>query len=348
MPHQHWAPFISCEGEISISFIPDPAGGGIALQEKVKQLIDWSEWGRQWIEYLRKKPPFTRELERYLHKFEDAFVQVGRKAHQYNQKATGVNDHEIVRLTAKAEEIQKQFHQFLRLVQDIGREEAETLAQYTPRQPVPALRPVPIGGHKLPPLPYDYDALEPYIDAETMRIHHDKLHRNYVEGLNKAEMMLAKARSTGDFELVRHWERELAFNGAGHYLHTIFWQVMSPRGGGVPQGELAQQLIRDFGSFDAFKQQFSQAAEKVEGPGWAILVWSPRAQRTDILTAEKHQNLSQWDAIPLLVLDVWEHAYYLKYKSDRAKYIDAWWNVVNWPHVQDRYLQARRLRWQPY
>jgi Fe-Mn family superoxide dismutase len=318
------------------------------MQENVKQLIDWSEWGRQWIEHLRKKPPFTRELGRHLHKFEEAFFQIGRKAHQIKGKEKGESEHEIAKLTAKAEEIQKQFHQFLRLIQESSRDEAETLVSFPSRQPMPALRPVPIGGHRLPPLPYSHDALEPYIDRETMRIHHDKLHQNYVDGLNKAELMLAKARSTGDFDLIRYWERELAFHGAGHYLHTIFWQVMSPSGGGVPQGELAEQLSRDFGSFDAFKQQFSQAAENVEGPGWAILVWSPRAQRTEILTAEIHQNLSQWDVIPLLVLDVWEHSYFLTYKNERAKYVEAWWNVVNWPHVQDRYQQARRLRWQPF
>ncbi|MFY0545368.1 superoxide dismutase [Brevibacillus sp. H7] len=319
------------------------------MEEKVRHLIDWSQWGRQWIDYLRKKPPVASELERHLHKFEEAFTQVGRKASQYPGKGNGEQD--ILRLTAKAEDIQKQFHQFLRLVQENSQDDFQAEAPVSPaqrQQPVPVLRPVPIGGHTLPPLPYSYDALEPYIDAETMRIHHDKLHKNYVDNLNKAEMMLARARATNDFELVKHWSRELAFNGAGHYLHTIFWQVMSRGGGGVPRGELAEQIIRDFGSFEAFKRHFSQAAEKVEGGGWAILVWSPRAQHLEILQAEKHQNLSQWDVVPLLVLDVWEHSYFLLYQNQRGKYIDAWWNVVNWPHVQDRYLQARRLRWQPY
>src|SRR5690606_31989186 len=104
---------------------------------------------------------------------------------------------------------------------------------------------------------------------------------------------------------------QLAFNGAGHYLHTLFWDVMSPDGGGKPQGELADQLDRYFGSFDAFKRQFSKAAEEVEGSGWALLVWSPRAQHVEILQAEKHQNLTQWESIPILVLDVWEHSYFL-------------------------------------
>ncbi|WP_310831281.1 Fe-Mn family superoxide dismutase [Paenibacillus pedocola] len=207
---------------------------------------------------------------------------------------------------------------------------------------------VPIGGHTLPPLPYAYNALEPYIDEKTMTIHHDKHHKSYVDGLNKAEIKLAEARKSGDFDLVKHWERELAFNGAGHYLHTIFWNVMSPQGGGRPTGALLDGIERSFGSYDAFKTQFSEAAGKVEGGGWAILVWSPRSRRLEILTAEKHQNLSQWDVVPLLALDVWEHAYYLKHQSDRAGYIKDWWKVVNWPYVSERYAAARKLMWQPY
>lgn len=212
----------------------------------------------------------------------------------------------------------------------------------------PELRPVPVGDHQLPPLPYPYEALEPHIDAETMRLHHYKHHLSYVNGLNNAEKKLAEARRTGDYALIKHWEREAAFHGAGHYLHTIFWNVMSPHGGGKPTGPAAAQLHKDFGSFDAFKKHFSEAADKVEGGGWAILVWSPRSHRTEILQAEKHQNLSQWDVIPLLVLDVWEHAYYLKYQNNRASYIEAWWNVINWKHVNDRLDTARMLKWMPY
>ncbi|MFC3750378.1 Fe-Mn family superoxide dismutase [Paenibacillus sp. GCM10012306] len=207
---------------------------------------------------------------------------------------------------------------------------------------------VPIGGHRLPPLPYAYNALEPYIDEKTMRIHHDKHHQSYVDGLNTAETKLAQARKSGNFDLVKHWERELAFNGAGHYLHTIFWNVMSPQGGGRPTGPLMDAIEQSFGSYDSFKQQFSQAANKVEGGGWAILVWSPRSHRLEILTAEKHQNLSQWDVIPLLVLDVWEHAYYLKHQNKRDDYIKDWWNVVNWPYVSERFDAASKLAWQPY
>ncbi|MEO3946495.1 superoxide dismutase [Gorillibacterium sp. CAU 1737] len=216
------------------------------------------------------------------------------------------------------------------------------------RPTVPDQPPVPIGGHTLPPLPYPYNALEPYIDAKTMQLHHDIHHKAYVDGLNKAELEMKKARETGDFSLIKHWEREAAFNGAGHYLHTLFWNIMSPQGGGKPTGALAAQIDRDFGSFEAFKKHFSQAAEKVEGGGWAILVWSPRSHRLEILQAEKHQDLSQWDVIPLLALDVWEHAYYLKYKNERPNYVEAWWNVVNWPHVNERFVTARQVKWHPY
>jgi Fe-Mn family superoxide dismutase len=211
-------------------------------------------------------------------------------------------------------------------------------------QPSPTQQ-VPIGGHMLPSLSYPYHALEPFIDETTMRIHHNIHHKAYVDGLNKAELQLQSARETGKFDLIKHWERELAFNGAGHYLHTLFWSVMSPYGGGEATGTLSNQIRNDFGSFAAFKKQFSEAAAKVEGSGWTILIWSPRSRRLEILTAEKHQNLSQWDAIPVLPLDVWEHAYYLKYQNQRPEYVKQWWSVVNWPYVNDRFEQARKLVW---
>ncbi|MBP2077140.1 Fe-Mn family superoxide dismutase [Oceanobacillus polygoni] len=204
---------------------------------------------------------------------------------------------------------------------------------------------VPIGGHRLPPLPYPYDALEPYIAKEIMYLHHDKHHQSYVDGLNKAEMKMEEARQTGDFDLIKHWEREAAFHGAGHYLHTIFWEIMAPDAGGEPEGELLQAIERDFGSFEQFKEHFTQAADQVEGGGWAMLVWAPRSGRMEILQAEKHQNLSQQDMIPLLVLDVWEHAYYLQYLNEKKDYVEAWWNLVNWPAVADRYNKAKTIRW---
>ncbi|WP_368504587.1 superoxide dismutase [Alkalihalophilus sp. As8PL] len=208
--------------------------------------------------------------------------------------------------------------------------------------------PVPIGGHSLPPLPYAYNALEPYISEEIMRLHHDKHHQSYVDGLNKAEKKMQEARRSGDYDLIKHWEREAAFHGAGHYMHSIFWEVMSPEGGGEPKGELLDQIRADFGSFDKMKEHFSAAANAVEGGGWTMLVWAPRSHRLEILQAEKHQNLSQQDQIPLLVLDVWEHAYYLQYKNERKPYIQNWWNTVQWREVNSRYETAKGVQWHPY
>ncbi|MDQ0219040.1 superoxide dismutase [Peribacillus cavernae] len=204
------------------------------------------------------------------------------------------------------------------------------------------------GKHTLPPLPYRYDALEPVISEKIMQLHHDVHHQSYVDGLNKAELMMKKARETNNYDLLKHWEREAAFHGSGHYLHTIFWEVMTPRGEGKPKGDLLRELERDFGSFDAFKKQFSEAAKKVEGVGWALLVWSPRARRLEILQSERHMILTQWDTIPLLVLDVWEHAYYLQYTTNRNAYVDNWWNIVNWPSVTERFEKARKLVWKAY
>ncbi len=191
--------------------------------------------------------------------------------------------------------------------------------------------------HELPPLPYDYEALEPHIDAQTMKLHHDIHHAGYVKGLNNAEEKLAAARESGDFGLVKHWERELAFHGAGHFLHCVFWENMGPDGGGQPEGALADAITARFGSFDAFAAQFKAAGGAVEGSGWVILAQNNETGALDILTAEKHQNLTQWVNTPLLVCDVWEHAYYLKYQNKRPDYLSAFMNVINWKDVAKRF-----------
>jgi Fe-Mn family superoxide dismutase len=197
--------------------------------------------------------------------------------------------------------------------------------------------------HELLPLPYAYDALEPYIDEQTMRLHHDIHHQGYVNGLNKAEEKLAEARQNGDFGLVKHWSREAAFNGSGHLLHSIFWpnMIAASEAKAQPDGALAAAIARDFGSFDAFKAQFIAASGAVEGSGWGILAYRPDDDALIILQAEKHQNLTQWGVIPLLVLDVWEHAYYLKYQNKRAEYVKNFFNIINWDDVAERYEQAR-------
>jgi Fe-Mn family superoxide dismutase len=198
--------------------------------------------------------------------------------------------------------------------------------------------------YTLPPLPYDYDALEPHIDAQTMKLHHDKHHQAYVTGLNKALAGLESARTGGEAELAKvgSLTQDLAFHGSGHTLHTILWNVMK-KGGSQPSGAIASQLSRDFGSPEAMQAQFSAAAKAVKGSGWGILAWEPLAQRLVVLGAEQHQNLTVWGVAPLLVLDVWEHAYYLKYQNDRGAYVKAFWNVVNWDTVGQRLDAAKRI-----
>ncbi len=202
---------------------------------------------------------------------------------------------------------------------------------------------VPPGEHTLPPLPYPYDALEPIISSESLRIHHDILHRGYVEGLNRTELMLVEARRTGDFDLIKYWEGELAYNGSGDILHSIYWTVMTPPGmGGQPQNYTLSEIRRSFGNFRAFQEQFEQAAIKVEASGWGVLVWNPAWNRLEILQAGKHQNLTIWGSIPILVVDVWEHAYYLDYQNRRGDYVHSWWDLINWFEVERRLLLAMR------
>jgi Fe-Mn family superoxide dismutase len=195
----------------------------------------------------------------------------------------------------------------------------------------------------LPELPYKYNALEPVISEEIMKLHHDKHHAAYVNGANAALEKLEKGRAAGLQGVdVKATLRDLAFNASGHSMHSIFWLNMKSGGGGKPGGKLADQIIRDFGSFDSFKLQFGNAAKTVEGSGWGILSYDPLSDQLLTLQAEKHQDLTVQGATPLLVLDVWEHAYYLQYKNDRGAYVDKWWDVVNWSDVEKRYEKAKR------
>jgi len=202
------------------------------------------------------------------------------------------------------------------------------------------------GEYVLPPLPYDYNALEASIDEQTMRLHHGKHHQAYVTGLNNALKKLAEARAANDpaaFALVKHWSREVSFNGGGHVLHTIFWNNMAPSGkggGGEPTGDLAATINKHFGSVASFRANFSAAAGAVEGGGWGILAYEPLANGLIVIQAEKQQDLTVWGITPLLCLDVWEHAYYLKYQNRRADYVKAWWDVVNWADVAERLRAA--------
>lgn len=199
----------------------------------------------------------------------------------------------------------------------------------------------------LPPLPYDYAALEPHIDAQTMKLHHDIHHAAYVKGANAAFTELERIRKVGgdDINKVRATTEALSFNLSGHVLHTVFWDNMKKDGGGDPAAgsDAGKMISRDFGSLDAFRAHFSAAAAQVQGGGWGILAYEPMAKRLVILQAEKHQNNSVWGVAPLLVLDVWEHAYYLRYQNKRTDYIKAWWNVVNWEDVNRRLGAASKV-----
>ena len=185
----------------------------------------------------------------------------------------------------------------------------------------------------LPKLPYDYKALEPYLSELQLTLHHDKHHLAYVNGANAIFAKLDKARQENAEIDVKSTLKELSFHIGGHMLHTTFWNSMAPPGkggGGKPEGLIAEALMKEFGSYERFKKEFSQAATSVEGSGWAVLAMHPCIDRLLIMQIEKH-NVNVYPALRfLLVLDVWEHAYYVDYKNDRAKFVEGFWNVVNW------------------
>jgi Fe-Mn family superoxide dismutase len=204
------------------------------------------------------------------------------------------------------------------------------------------------GPFSLPPLPYPFDALEPHIDARTMEIHHDKHHATYVANLNKAVADTEFAKRPiqsllGELSKVPENIRTTVRNNAGgHYNHSLFWQMMKKGGGGSPSGDLAKKIDESFGGYDGFKKQFSEAATKVFGSGWAWLVSDPQGKLAIVSTPNQDSPLmalpgAAGTGVPLLGLDVWEHAYYLKYQNRRADYIAAWFNVINWEFVADRY-----------
>lgn len=203
------------------------------------------------------------------------------------------------------------------------------------------------GPYTLPELPYDYAALEPHISAAIMKLHHKIHHGGYVKGANEALGQLENARRVGGDEIfrIRAITDALAFNLAGHVLHTIFWSNMTKDGGGdpAPEAEIAKLIQRDFGSNAAFRAHFAAAAAQAQGGGWSILAYDPLAQRLIVLQVEKHQVNLVPLAVPLLVLDVWEHAYYLQYQNVRTTYIKAFFNVVNWANVDERLAAARKM-----
>jgi Fe-Mn family superoxide dismutase len=197
--------------------------------------------------------------------------------------------------------------------------------------------------YTLPELSYDYAALEPHISREIMQLHHDKHHRAYVDGANAAVDKLADARQSGDMTHLGALERQLAFNASGHVLHSMFWQNLSPEGGGEPDGALSIGIRQDFGSFDAMKNQLLKAAGTIMGSGWGALVWDPIARRLSTSQIHDHQSEVTQGGVPILVIDAWEHAYYLQYKTEKAKFFEALWNLWNWRDIEARYGLVRKL-----
>jgi superoxide dismutase, Fe-Mn family len=197
--------------------------------------------------------------------------------------------------------------------------------------------------YSLPELPYDYGALEPHLSARILELHHDKHHKAYVDGANKVLERLEAARASGDFGSINQLEKNLAFHLSGHILHSLFWRNLSPDGGEVPGGDLASAIDEYLGSFDQFRAQVTEAATNVQGSGWAALSWEPLGHRLIVEQVYDHQGNIGQGGPPLLVLDMWEHAYYLQYENRKAEWVDAYWNLVNWPDVEGRFEKARRI-----
>ncbi len=191
-------------------------------------------------------------------------------------------------------------------------------------------------------LPYSLDALEPYYSRETLNLHYNVLYKGYVSKTNDVLTKLEVARSTNDYSNIKCLEKELSFQGSGVILHQLFFENMiSPKNITSIDYQLIQKITNDFGSVENFKKQFAEAAAVVEASGWCILAWVPKFNKLEVLQCEKHQNLTLWGCKPILVLDMWEHSYYLQYKTSRQEYISAFWNIINWNVVNERFLSIK-------
>jgi Fe-Mn family superoxide dismutase len=194
-----------------------------------------------------------------------------------------------------------------------------------------------VASYTLPDLPYDYAALEPHISGEIIELHHDKHHAAYVKGANDTLEKLADARDKGDFGAIVGLEKTFAFHLSGHTLHTLYWQNLSGDGGDKPDGALASAIDADFGSFDGFKGQLTQATATTQGSGWGVLSYDSLGKRLTVQQVYDHQGNVGIGNTPLLVFDAWEHAFYLQYKNVKPDYVNALWNIVNWADVAARY-----------
>lgn len=201
---------------------------------------------------------------------------------------------------------------------------------------------------QLPDLPYDFNALEPHIDEDTMRIHHDKHHNAYTNGLNSALEKYPSLQNKPIEELLTNIDAVPAdirgavnFHGGGFFNHSVFWQNMSPNGGGQPSGEVADAISSTFGSFEKFQEEFKAAATSIQGSGWAWLAFNPVTRDVEIRQMPNQTSILTEGLKPLLGLDMWEHAFYLKHQNNKGAYVDEWWNVVNWDDVEKRLKDAR-------
>jgi Fe-Mn family superoxide dismutase len=195
--------------------------------------------------------------------------------------------------------------------------------------------------YTLPELDYDYAALEPHISARIMELHHSKHHKAYVDGANAAVAKLEELRESGDFAALNGVEKNLAFHLGGHINHSVFWQNMSPDGGGQPEGEVKAAIDEFFGGFEKFQAHFNANANAIQGSGWSILAWDTLGQRLNVMQLFDQQGNVPVGQVPILQLDMWEHAFYLQYENVKGDYVKAWWNVVNWQDVAARLERAR-------
>ena len=196
--------------------------------------------------------------------------------------------------------------------------------------------------YELPELEYGYDALEPHVSRELLELHHDAHHAAYVKGANETLDKLEDARRDSEFEHIGQLEKSLAFNVAGHVLHSLLWKNITPGGSGEPAGELATALKRDFGGFAAFKEQLTAAAGSIQGSGWGALAWEPLGKRLLVEQVYDHQGNTGNATVPILVVDMWEHAYYLDYRQKKAAWLEAFWQLVNWTDVAERLKKIRK------
>jgi Fe-Mn family superoxide dismutase len=197
--------------------------------------------------------------------------------------------------------------------------------------------------YTLPDLPYDYSALEPHYAAKVLELHHDKHHAAYVKGANTTLEKLAEARAKEDYAAINQLQKSLAFHLSGHILHSLMWKNLAPKSGGQPDGELAAAVNEAFSSFAAMQHQMNEAAKNIQGSGWSTLAWEPMGRRLVVEQVHDHQGNIGNGTVPLLVLDMWEHAYYLQYQNVKDEWVKAFWNIVNWPDVAQRFAKVRTL-----